>query len=470
MNDRTHRVGLLDSLFLYGETHSTMMHVAALMPFSPPAGADRLYVRDLVADIRRTAVVQPPWNRKLRHPPLLTTPLQSWVEDPDFDLDYHVRRSAVPSPGDDRELAALVSRLHSHEIDFSRPPWEVHFIEGLEGGRFAVYVKIHHALMDGYTGMQILERSLSTDPEALDTPMFFHLDEAPRPRQPARGGLLDEVLSVFRTLGGEAATALSVSRALLNLEIRRGGERRDLVRPLTAPDTLLNRRIGRSRRFAGQQYSLPLLKKIGLQRDATVNDVALSVIGGGLRRFLLELHDLPEKPLVAFVPVNIRPDGDGGGGNAVGAILASLGTDHADPVERLDAVAASTRSAKSQLTGMSQEARLAYAVSLLAPALAQIGVAVAGLKPRVPLDFNVTVSNVAGPREPRYFRGSRLEGAFPLSIPVHGVALNITLEGCADTLSFGFVGDRDVVPEIERLAAYTGDALRELQVALAVDV
>ncbi len=145
------RLGPQDMLFLYGETPSSMMHVAALMPFTPPADAPANYLRQMFEDTRDLDVVAP-WNLKLSHPRMLRRPDQSWVVDDKFDIDYHVRRSALASPGDERELGILVSRLHSQNIDFTRPPWELHFIEGLEGGRFAIYMKIHHSLVDGYTG------------------------------------------------------------------------------------------------------------------------------------------------------------------------------------------------------------------------------------------------------------------------------------------------------------------------------
>ena len=131
------------------------MHVGALMQFSPPADAKPDFLYHLMEEIREDAVAVPPWNLKLRHPALLTSPLQAWVEDPKFDVEYHVRRSALPAPGDERELGVLVSRLHSHQVDFHRPPWELHIIEGLERGRFALYCKVHHALVDGFTSMRL---------------------------------------------------------------------------------------------------------------------------------------------------------------------------------------------------------------------------------------------------------------------------------------------------------------------------
>lgn len=176
----TKRLNSLDWSFLAGETRESMMHVGGLMTFTPPADASPDFLRQLMEEVRQDSQVYSPWNLKLRHPNLLTHPLQSWVEDENFDVEYHIRRSALPTPGDERELGILVSRLHSHNVDFHRPPWEVHFIEGLEGGRFAIYFKVHHSLIDGYTGIKILARSFSTDANERDTPLFYLLPPAGR--------------------------------------------------------------------------------------------------------------------------------------------------------------------------------------------------------------------------------------------------------------------------------------------------
>lgn len=466
------RLGLQDLMFIYGETSSSKMHVAGLLPFTPPADAPSDYLRRMVDEARSQDVV-PPWNRKLANPRLQFSPLHSWVTDKDFDFDYHVRRSALASPGDERELGVLVSRLHSNHLDLTRPPWELHVIEGLEGGRFAMYMKIHHALVDGYSAMRMLGRSLSTDPQDRNTRMFFNVPTPKRARrESADGASSNPLTATLRALGGVGSavtggvsSAVDLTSALVNTQLRRDGDNAHISGSASAPHSILNARISRNRRFATQQYEFDRLKKLSAQHGSTINDVALAIIGGGLRKFLSDFDKLPDRSLIAFLPVNVRPKGDEGGGNAVGAMLAPMGTDIEDAVERLVAITAATRAAKAQLQSMSPAAIIAYSAAVLAPAGGQIAGALTGVQPPWPYTFNLCVSNVPGPREPLYFNGSRLEATYPVSIPIHGMALNITLQSYADTMNLGFVGCRDRLPHLQRLAVYTGDALTELETA-----
>lgn len=453
----------LDRTFLAGESRESMMHVGALMPFAPPKGGAREFQRELLEELRRDLVVESPWNLKLRHPEMLTSPLQAWVDDRRFDLEYHVRRSALPSPGDERELGVLVSRLHSHSIDFHRPPWETHFIEGLEGDRFAIYFKVHHSFVDGFTGIRILTRSLSTDPNERDTPMFF---SRPPPAREAReddlGPTVDSFLAALRE---QLGAAKGIGRAIMN--VARAARAHDdlLVSPMQAPKSLFNQRITRNRRFATQQYPVDRLKQVAKASGGTLNDVVLALCSSALRRFLLDQGALPDEALTAMIPVNVRPKNDPGGGNAVGAILATLATNVADPKRRLDTIIASTSRAKEQLQGMSKNAIMQYGALLMAPLLLS---AVPSAVSRVRPAFNVVISNVPGPEKPLYFRGWRLEATYPLSIPFHGYALNITVQSYAGTLNFGFTGCRDAVPHLQRLAVYSGEALAELEDAFGL--
>ncbi len=447
-----------DAMFLYGESREQMMHVAAMMPFTPPPDASPDHLRDLMDEIREGVRVQRPWNLTLRSPDMLWNPLQAWVEAESIDLEYHLRRSALPSPGDERELGILVSRLHGYHVDFHRPPWEAHLIEGLEGGRFALYVKVHHSLVDGFSAMRILNRSLSTDPDERGRPLFFAIEPPARtPREEAVGVTYQAVIDAVRNQYGAAKT---VGRALRKLfDSTRAGEH-DYVAPRQAPKCSLNGRISQSRRFATQAISLDRLKALAKAVDGTMNDIVLALSAACLRRYLLDLGALPPEPLVAMVPVAVRAMDDVGEGNSIGAILASLATNIEDPAERLATIIESTRHAKQQLQGMSKAAIIQYSAVLIAPSILQMLPQTAG---HVRPTFNVVISNVPGPDRPLYFRGARLEAMYPMSIPMHGLALNITCESYAGTMCFGFTGCRDTLPHLQRMAVYFGEALAELE-------
>src|SRR4051812_19486835 len=193
-------------MFLVGESRETMFHVAGLLPFTPAPGTPPDHLRGLMDEVREAPVARP-WNLRLKSPDSLRNPLQSWVES-EVDREYHVRRSALPTPGDERELGILVSRLHGYPIDFHRPPWECHLIEGLEGGRFALYVKVHHALIDGFSAMRTLSNALSTDPDDRDRPLFFSIpkpERAPREAHDDHGGVhFPELMAAVREQYGTA--------------------------------------------------------------------------------------------------------------------------------------------------------------------------------------------------------------------------------------------------------------------------
>jgi diacylglycerol O-acyltransferase / wax synthase len=457
------RLSPSDAMFLYGESREQMMHVAAMMPFTPAPDASPDHLRDLMDEIREGVTVQRPWNMTLKSPDLLWNPLQAWVEAEKIDLDYHLRRSALPSPGDERELGILVSRLHGYHVDFHRPPWEAHLIEGLEGGRFALFVKVHHALVDGFSAMRILNRSLCSDPDERGRPLFFAIEPPARtPRDEAAGIHYEAVLDAVRH---QYSAVKTVGRALKRLfdSSRPTGEH-EFVTPRQAPRSVLNARISQSRRFATQRLPIDRLKAVAKRSAGTVNDVVLALCAASLRRYLLDQGALPGQPLIAMVPVAVRAKDDVGEGNSIGAILASLATDVADPSERLAAIIDSTKHAKQQLQGMSRAAIIQYSAVLIAPSALQMLPSTAGhVKPT----FNVVISNVPGPEHPLYFRGARLEATYPMSIPMHGQALNITCNSYAGMMCFGFTGCRETLPHLQRLAVYCGEALTELETVVS---
>ncbi len=456
------RLSPSDAMFLYGESREQMFHVAAMMPFTPPPDASPDHLRELMDEVRAGVQVFRPWNLKLRHPDFLYHPLQAWEEEPNIDLEYHLRRSALPSPGDERELGILVSRLHGYHVDLHRPPWEVHLIEGLERGRFALFVKVHHSLVDGFSAMRILANALTTDPDERGRPLFFSIPPKARaPREEQEGVHYAAVMSAVREQYGAAKVA---GRALKKVfDSARAGDH-ELVSPRQAPKSILNARISQSRRFATQRLETSRLKAIAKAANGTLNDVVLALCASSLRQYLVEQNALPPEPLIAMVPVAVRAKDDDSGGNSVGAILANLATDIEDPYERLAEIIESTRHAKKQLEGMSKSAIIQYSALLIAPSMLQMIPQTAG---HVRPTFNVVISNVPGPDQSLYFRGAQLEASYPMSIPLHGQALNITCMSYAGHMCFGFTGCRDTLPSLQHLAVFCGEALVDLERAVA---
>jgi diacylglycerol O-acyltransferase / wax synthase len=445
-----------DAAWLLLESRETPMHVGGLLEFTRPHDAPADYLKQVLTRMRAARTLPEPWNLKPLELPLVGTgvPLLQTVRD--IDLDHHVRHSALPVPGGQRELGVLVSRLHSHQLDMRRPLWELHLIEGLENDRFAVYTKIHHSLVDGVSGMRMLLRALSSDPNERDTPAFWTVGPGAtsRPRQDSGGGLR----GLLGALGTGASDLVGLARSSVELA---GAALSDspLQAPFRAPGSVLNGPIEGQRRFATQQYSLELVKSLAKAADCTLNDVVLYLCGTALRRYLSEHARLPRRSLTAGIPVNLRDPDDNRTGTAIGMIVAELGTDVGDPLARLDTVKLSTAAAKHQLATLPRSALGAQAIVINGPYIVAL---LAGLGGHTPAPFSLGVSNVPGPAEPLYLSRSRLEAIFPVSLLTHGNALNITCVSYAGTLNFGLVGARDTLPHLQRLAIYLGEAVDEL--------
>ena len=463
----TVRLNPLDAAWVITESRATPNHVGGLLKFALPEGAPKDFLRQLMAEFRGHRRFVAPWNRRLKFA-LGVNPLPVWVEeaDEDIDLEYHVRHAALPWPGGERELGELVGRLQSTPIDLSRPPWECTIIEGLEGGRFALFIKIHHSLIDGVSAMKLLQRSMSADcRRSLRMPPFWAAGPEGE-RRGARAALLPTVANAataaVQALGAQARSVPQLVAAFARI-LRRVGDRSEgLVVPFDSPRSVLNGRVREKRRFATQQFPIERLRALAAAANGTLNDVVLAICGGALRRFLLERDQLPGKPLTAGIPVSVRPRDDEGTGNAITFIIATLGTDIEDPAERFAAIRASARHAKEHVQGLPRQAMQQYTVLLMAPTIVTM---LTGIGGRTRPMFNVTISNVPGPEKPLYFRGAEMVAMYPASIVTQGQALNITCQSYAGWMDFGFTGCHSSVPSLQRLAVYTADALDELEKA-----
>lgn len=460
---RKYKLNPLDASWLMVESLETPMHVGSLTIFSLPKGAKESFLKDLVAHLRTQKTFAPPFNLKLASPALKGV-LPAWVEDHKIDLEYHFRHSALPAPGGERELGVLISRLHSYPLDFNRPLWECHLIEGLEHNRFALYMKMHHSQIDGVGGMRMLQKMLSTNPEAGEQLPPWSIGRggsggarAPRDRSP----LSERLMKLAR---GQAETLPGVAKALgevVSAAWKKSDP--DNALPFAAPSSILNKKIGGQRRFATQFYELDRIKKIAKAADVTVNDVFLDLCAGALRKYLEEIQALPDAPLTAGVPVSVRPADDADSGNAISFIIANLNTQVGDPLKRLQAIKASTAIAKDKLQALPKAGITNYTMVFMAPYILQL---LTGLGGRTRPMFNVTISNVPGPAEHLFFNGARLEQMYPISLLSHGQALNITVVSYAGQFNVGFTGCRDTLPHMQRLATYMAEELEALEKAV----
>jgi len=479
----------LDAQFLNVETATQTGHVGALLILDPTTAPDGRLDFEAFRDL---------WVSRLHLVPLLRQRLVEvplslgfpyWVDDPHFDLEYHLREIGLPAPGDSARLAEQVSRIHARSLDRSRPLWEAYLIQGLEGGRAAVYTKVHHAVIDGISGAEILVAILDTtaEPRPVEPPETEWRPE-PMPNALtllARGvsstatttarvvTKLPETLPHLIDLPGAAnipgARVLSdIADAVVSLAQSRIGPRRTDQRDLTAPRTPFNGPITAHRRFAYGSVPLSDVKLVKNAFGLTVNDVVMAMTTTALRRWLLDHDALPQIPLVAAIPVSIRSEPhDSAPGNQISVMLAQLPTHVADPAQRLRDVAESMLRAKEHFE--------AVPASILQDLSAAIPTALSGLASRALFrlvtmpgpPFNLFVSNVPGPQLPLYVSGARVEGVHPVSAVTDLTGgLNITLFSYDGQLDFGLIACRELVPDVGNLVGYLTDALAEL-VALA---
>jgi WS/DGAT/MGAT family acyltransferase len=444
---------MLDRAFFALESDEVTGHVGLMAIFSPPADAGPEYVAEVVANLRSQQEPTGPFAYRLVRGPLrAVVPTWEELEPHEIDLDHHFRHSALPRPGSQRDLGVLVSRLHSQPLDSSRPLWELHVIEGLEDGRFAVYFKIHHGLMDGVTAASTFGLTLRGEPRAGGERALWTVakqgdGESRTPREH------DSILTLAGWLIRASARAF-----------RPGGSNPDRAVPFRGPvSPSLNGRVSRQRRVATQSYELDRLKTVAKAAGVSVNDVFLGIGAGALRRYLADLEQAPAQGLTSGVPVSLRQSPDDERSNAVGMLAARLFTHVDDPLERLHAIHRSTKAAKVGLGELPPALLPFQSVMVTSPLLLQsiLGVAGRGAKPHTDL----VISNVPGPATPLYFGAARLEEAYPLSMLIHGQTLNLTAFSSAGRFNVGIVGCRDRLPHLQRLALHMADALAELEAA-----
>jgi diacylglycerol O-acyltransferase len=451
------RLSASDVAFLLLERRHQPFHVGALSLFRPPKGSAPDIGAQIAARLAQSTHAAPPFDRRLTR----KLGISYWEDDDTFDLAHHFVHMSLPKPGRVRELLAMVSRVHSAHLDRAYPLWRTYLIEGLEDGRIATYSKIHHAVVDGVAGIRLMIKSMAPDrAESAQMPPPWEM-KARRTRATMPMAAVGEVGAISGLLAQGRESIPGVYRQLRQTVQDFRAKHPDLVTSFQAPRCVLNQPITASRRFAAQSYATARIKSVAAHFDATTNDVILAMCAGALRRYLNDLNELPDKPLIAAVPVSIRRD-DSESGNEVAGALVNLATHLSDPLKRFRAIKASMDYNKERFRQMTPAQMLAYMVAMLAPGMLTM---IPGFD-RKRAVANVVISHVPGPRQTMYWQGCELEGIYPASLLIDGFALNITLISRHDNVDFGIIACRRTLPSVQHLLDHIEESLVELERAL----
>ena len=483
------QLSALDTAFLTMETARQFGHVCSLVILDSSTSASGDVHADLLWAFEARKHLLGVYRRKLAMVPLdLDRPY--WVDDSDLDLDFHIRALALPAPGSDEQLGEQVARIIARPLDRSRPLWEWYVITGMERGRVGVLTKLHHATIDGASGVELIQLLLETEPDVPPPEPSRELERWPPKEPPSIAALLARTAlgyatrpqkmlelqvqllrtaarltgnPVFRQLALAAMPGLKALRRL-------SGERPDATVPPTlatgsAPSTPWNRAITAHRRFAFRTLRLADAQTVKHAFGVTVNDVVLALCAGALRAYLDEGDVLPSRPLVAMVPISVRQQAQRGEfTNRVTGAVVPIHTDIDDPVARLRAIHDSMAAAK-ELHEAIPATILTDVTEFVPPALAAQASRLSSrirMADRMNPPFNLTISNVPGPRVPLYLGGAAMEHFYPVSIVAEGQGLNMTVQSYLDNLDFGLVADRDLVPDLWDLCDGLSVAMDEL--------
>lgn len=454
------RLSALDVSFFYLEDETTPMHMGEMLLFqAPDSGFD--YDR-LVTLIRRRIAFVPRYRQRVRWVPGgLANPV--WVDDQDFDVAFHVRRSALPSPGTEGQLRELAARIMSRPLDRDRPLWEVYLVEGLEGGRFAILTKTHHAMIDGVAGVDIGQVILDETPDPKPTPdLHWNPSQEPSAAELVAGAMVDNVRRPAAVVDHARRGLSDVSQAAASAARQAGGLVTALWSAARPPaESPLNVPIGAQRRFGTVALDLEDFKLVRRTHGGSINDVVLAVVAGALRAWLMTRQETvgSRHTIRAMVPVSVQEVGDRRPGNRVAGFIVELPTGEPDPVVRLNRIT-------YEMAQHSEGGHMVGARSLVAltgftpPTLHALGARVADdLSRRA---ANVVVTNVPGPQTPLYVAGAQMQAAYPVLPLVKNMAVSIGLTSYNGGVFFGLNADRDALDDVDVLTACISEAMDEL--------
>lgn len=466
---------------LAGERFGSAMHVGVLLILTPPLDADLDgYVDRLYRDSLITRQNVDPRLRRHPHRGADTGGIWAWREVEELDLRQHVHRVTLTPGSGPSDLWELVSELHGGRLDMSVPLWTSYLIDGLPDGRFALYIKIHHTVIDGVGGLRMISESLSPDPHRRSLPPFYAdkgdaaTTTSGQPEPSAGKRLrLPSPFAAVRAVADAAAAGLDLTRRVATAELANivGAMVTDsVVPPFDAPHTRFNAKLGPRRAAAGTSLDRERIRAVREAAEVTSNDVVTALIAGALRAWLLERDQLPERTMVAMCPVSVRDreglaEGESNSGNKFGLGLCPLGTDIADPVERLTFIHLAMNNIKNQVETKGSDAMLA----VMGPAIGStVVLPLLPFNTLLPPSCNMAISNVPGPRQEMYYNGAHLDEIYPVSSVFDGMGLNVTVCGYADRVGIGYVTDADVMPRVAELIPLTEAALAELETAVGL--
>jgi diacylglycerol O-acyltransferase / wax synthase len=469
------RLSGLDASFLYFETPSLHMHVcmtSVVDPATVPGGYSFARMKELIAERLPLA---PVFQRRLVEVPLRWGhPV--WVDDPDFDIDYHVRLAAVPKPGGLREVADIAGDIAGRQLDRTKPLWEMWIIEGLAHDRVGFVTKMHHSTVDGVSGAELLSILFDLEPDpgpVAAPPEHLQDDRIPSGLELMTQATLDRAMTPFRITRDLVRTGqrvLNVRKVRIGSEDRPGLGKAAL--PLSAPRTSFNGALSKRRSVAFTGIGLDDVKRLKSAMGVTVNDVVLAVCTGALRSFLIEGDELPDKPLVAVVPVSVRTStANVRGSNKVSSMFVQLPSQLEDPLERLEAIHQGTKGAKEEHNALGADTLLNWAEHATPNLFANA----ARFYTRMQLAdrhrpvANLVISNVPGPDFPLYLGGAELECGFPLGPVMEGMGVNITIMSYRGIMYWGIISCPETMPKVWGLAADIPLALDELLAAAKLD-
>ena len=460
----------VDANFLHMENARTYGHVASLIKVDPSTAPQPINADTIREFISERLHLLPPLRWRLVEVPF-GIDLPYWVEDPDLDLEFHIRGIGLPAPGNARQLADQVARLASRRLDRAHPLWELYVIAGLDDGTVAIMTKMHHAAVDGKAGVAIMNTLLDLDPAGRDVPPPAATPPKPE-RVPSeaemlgRGwlGLFSRPEAAVRLAANVAKEAPAMTKFWTTSAVKNRGKLPS-TSTITAPRVSFNKTVSARRNWAFDSLPLSTVKQLKSKLGCTVNDVVMAVCAGALRRWLTDHDELPDAPLRAFVPVSIRAaDKANDMGNQVSAMISELPTNLADPLERLAAVHKAMAEAKEVHNALPAHLLQDF-TQFTAPAAAELMArTLSNLKVAdyVAMPFNVCISNVPGPRQALYYAGALMTAFYPVSMVTDGMGLNITVQSYQDSLDFGLVGTPELVPDIWKLMGYFAEELAEL--------